>query len=78
MNETYEWLYDNYGRDLQKELSQAEDAEIRRLRETRPLTREAERSLADCLGLLRLHWGTKSFALGVRLGLRLTADFAEK
>ena len=78
MNETYQWLYENYVRDLQTELSQREDAKIRRLKETQFLTREAELSLADCLAGLRFHWGAESFALGVRPGMRLAPNFLEE
>ena len=74
MNQTYEWLYDNYAHELQKEFREVETAAIEQLAETIPLSVADKVALADCLAGLRLHCGTESFALGLQLGLHLTED----
>ena len=72
MNTTYEWLYDNYARELQKKFRKNEDAAIEELSKTLPLTESNKIDLADCMSNLRLQCGTESFAIGFQLGLRLT------
>ena len=74
MNAAYEWLYDNYAQELQKELRKTETAAIEQLAEKIPLSDEHKVALADCMAGLRLHCGTESFALGLQLGLHLTED----
>ena len=75
MNTTYEWLYENYAQDLQKEFEASEEEAIERLAHIIPLTDNYRLNLVDCLADLRYHCGVESFALGVQLGLRLTSDF---
>lgn len=78
MNTAYEWLYDNYTRELQQELCRNENAAIENLSKTIPLSDSHKIDLADCMVNLRLQCGTASFALGFQLGLRLTAIFLDE
>ena len=78
MNQTYEWLYENYAEDLQKKMMQYEEDAINLLLQIAPFTDNQRVKLADCLAELRFHWGVDSFALGVQFGLRLTTDYWEE
>lgn len=71
MNASYEWLYDNYARALQEELQKSEDAVVEETAKALPMSDEDKIDLSDRLTRLRLACGTRSFALGVQLGLRL-------
>ena len=74
MTPTYEWLYENYCRELQRELRNAEESAVKQLSEIIPLTAENRIDLADCMARLRFQCGTESFAMGFQLGLHLTQD----
>ncbi len=70
MNETYEWLYDNYALPLmqtEKEADKIKQSIVSLSRSENPLL------LKDHLESLCMLWGTDSFALGLQLGLRLMA-----
>ena len=70
MNETYEWLYDNYALPLmrvEKEADKIKQSIVSLSQVENPLF------LKDQLENLCLLWGTDSFSLGLQLGLRLMA-----
>lgn len=73
MNETYEWLYDNYAKDLLARLLAEEQSLISSTLESMPLTDSQKLDLFDLLTDLRLRSGVEVFALGLQLGVRLTA-----
>lgn len=73
MNETYEWLYDNYARDLLAQLMDRESALINGTLSPMSLTDDQKLTLFDLLTDLRLRAGVEVFALGLQLGVRLTA-----
>ena len=70
MNETYEWLYDNYALPLMQTVKEAD-----KLKQSIVSLSRAENPLflKDQLENLCMLWGTNSFALGLQLGLRLMA-----
>ena len=72
-NETYEWLYDNYARDLLAQLMDRESALINGTLSPMSLTDDQKLTLFDLLTDLRLRAGVEVFALGLQLGVRLTA-----
>lgn len=72
-NETYEWLYDNYARDLLAQLMDRESALINSTLSPMSLTDDQKLTLFDLLTDLRLRAGVEVFALGLQLGVRLTA-----
>nr|WP_325183322.1 hypothetical protein [uncultured Oscillibacter sp.] len=70
MNETYEWLYDNYALPLMQVEKEADKIKqsivsLSRTENTLPLR--------DQLEDLCMLWGTDAFSLGLQLGLRLMA-----
>lgn len=75
MNQTYEWLFENYAEDLQAAFREYEGNAINLLAQSISLTDEQRIQLEDCLADIRFHSGVESFSLGVQFGLRLTMDF---
>lgn len=75
MNQTYEWLFENYAEDLQGEFREYEEQMIGRLAQAIPLTEHQRIKLVDSVADIRFYCGVKSFALGVQFGLRLTMDY---
>lgn len=73
MTKTYEWLYDNYAKDLLARLMDEEQALIDSTLASMPLTNSQKLDLYDLLTDLRLRSGVEVFALGLQLGVRLTA-----
>ncbi|MCI9316732.1 MAG: hypothetical protein HFF67_01700 [Oscillospiraceae bacterium] len=78
MNTTYEWLYDNYAEPLLKEIYGSEEKELEELSRELGLTDSGRVQLIDHLTTIRLRWGTEGFALGVQLGVRLTAPIMKE
>ena len=72
-NETYEWLYDNYAKGLLAQLIDRESALINSTLAPMSLTADQKITLFDLLTDLRLRAGVEVFALGLQLGVRLTA-----
>lgn len=72
-NETYEWLYDNYAKDLLAQVIDRERALIDSTLSPMSLTDDQKITLFDLLTDLRLRAGVEVFALGLQLGVRLTA-----
>ena len=75
MYRTYEWLFENYAEDLQREFGAYEGEAINKLAKSIPLTDHQRLQLVDCLADIRFHSGVESFSLGVQFGLRLTLDY---
>ena len=73
MNDTYEWLYDNYAEPQLESLRKLEESTIKRLAESLSLSRAEVVAVSDTLICLRLRWGAEAFARGVQMGARLTA-----
>lgn len=78
MNTTYEWLYDHYAEPLLKEVNERERKEVDLLIEELALERGGQVELADHLSNIRLRWGAEVFALGLQLGVRLTAPIVKE
>ena len=74
MSETYEWLYDNYAKDLLEQIAAGEKRLIDRTLRPLSLTDDQKLVLHDLLTDLRLRAGVEVFALGLQLGVRLTAS----
>ena len=70
MNETYEWLYDNYALPLMQTEKKAEMIKQSIVALSRP---ENPLFLRDQLESLCMLWGTDSLSVGLQLGLRLMA-----
>lgn len=77
MNEFYQWLYDHYAVPQIDESAfpasyQAHKQEWLATLENQPTD---ERLLAiDLMNLLKMYWGTQSFAYGVQAGLLLASE----
>lgn len=70
MNETYEWLYDNYALPLMQTEKEADAIK----QSIVSLSRADDLLyLRDQLESLCMLWGTDAFSLGLQLGLRLAA-----
>lgn len=74
MNETHEWLYDNYAKGLLEQIAAKEEQLIEDTLQPMALTDHQKVCLYDLLTDLRLHTGAEVFALGLQLGVRLTAS----
>ncbi len=74
MNATYEWLYENYARELQQELREVEETAIERFAADAHLNDGDKLTLTDCIAALRFHCGVHSFALGLRMGMDLMEE----
>ena len=74
MNATYEWLYENYARELQRELQETEAAAIERFAAAVHLSAGDRIDLADCIAALRFYCGVRSFALGLQTGIHLMEE----
>lgn len=70
MNETYEWLYDNYALPLMQTEKEADKIKQSIVSLSHP---ENPLFLKDQLEDLCMLWGTDAFSLGLQLGLRLMA-----
>lgn len=73
MLRTHWWLYENYAEPLMKELEKSEKEELDRIAESLQLTAWDKVQLIDHMTILRYRWGAEVFALGLQLGVRLTA-----
>ena len=73
MPTTYEWLFEKYVSPRVKEIGEMGDQTAEALINRLKLTDEERMAVWDTLGVLRYQWGMEVFALGLRLGVRLTA-----
>ena len=73
MPTTYEWLFEKYVSPRVKEIGEMGDQTAEALINRLKLTDEERRAVWDTLGVLRYQWGMEVFALGLQLGVRLTA-----
>ena len=74
MNATYEWLYENYARELQQELREVEETAIERFAADAHLNDGDKLTLTDCIAALRFYCGVRSFALGLQTGIHLMEE----
>ena len=73
MPTTYEWLFEKYVSPRGKEIGEMGDQTAEALINRLKLTDEERMAVWDTLGVLRYQWGMEVFALGLQLGVRLTA-----
>jgi hypothetical protein len=73
MPTTYEWLFEKYVSPRVKEIGEMGDQTAEALINRLKLTDEERMAVWDTLGVLRYQWGMEVFALGLQLGVRLTA-----
>ena len=73
MPTTYEWLFEKYVSPRVKEIGEMGDQTAEALINRLKLTDEERMAVWDTLGVLRYQWGMEGFALGLQLGVRLTA-----
>ncbi len=73
MPTTYEWLFEKYVSPRVKEIAEMGDQTAEALINRLKLTDEERMAVWDTLGVLRYQWGMEVFALGLQLGVRLTA-----
>lgn len=71
---THQWLYDHYAKSLLTRHIAQEEALIDRTLRPLSLTDDQKLVLHDLLTDLRLRAGVEVFALGLQLGVRLTAS----
>ena len=77
MNDTYEWLYDYYAAPLLKELEESENEQLEHLSKSLELSEWGRVQLFDRLSNMRFRWGAEVFAMGLQMGVRLTAPRSE-
>lgn len=70
---TYDWLYLNYAEPLMSEFEKTEKREIELIAQSFGLSLQDKVQLCDRMSALRYRWGAEVFALGLQLGVRLTA-----
>ena len=73
MPTTYEWLFEKYVSPRVKEIAEMGDQTAEALINRLKLTDEERMAVWDTLGVLRYQWGMEVFALGLQVGVRLTA-----
>ena len=73
MPTTYEWLFEKFVSPRVKEIAEMGDQTAEALINRLKLTDEERMAVWDTLGVLRYQWGMEVFALGLQLGVRLTA-----
>ncbi len=73
MPTTYEWLFEKFVSPRVKEIGEMGDQTAEALINRLKLTDEERMAVWDTLGVLRYQWGMEVFALGLQLGVRLTA-----
>lgn len=73
MTETYEWLYDNYAKDLLAQIAAEEQTLVEATLDPMDLPGSQRLAIYDLLTDLRVHSGLEIFTLGLQLGIRLTA-----
>jgi len=73
MNNTYEWLFDNYALPKLKNIEKGYIEILDALAERLSLSKIERLRLHDIISNMRLDWGAEVFALGVRFGMRLSA-----
>ena len=73
MYNTYNWLYLNYAEPLMNEFEKTEKREIELIAQSLGLSQRDSVQLSDRMSALRYRWGAEVFALGLQLGVRLTA-----
>ncbi len=73
MPTTYEWLFEKYVSPRVKEIAEMGDQTAEALINRLKLTDEERMAVWDTLGVLRYQWGMEVFALGLQLGVRVTA-----
>ncbi len=73
MPTTYEWLFEKYVSPRVKEIGEMGDQTAEALINRLKLTDEERMAVWDTLGVLRYQWGMEVFALGLQLGVRVTA-----
>ena len=73
MPTSYEWLFEKYVSPRVKEIGEMGDQTAEALINRLKLTDEERMAVWDTLGVLRYQWGMEVFALGLQLGVRVTA-----
>ena len=73
MPSTYEWLFEKYVSPRVKEIEELGDQTAEALIDRLKLADKERMAVWDALGVLRYQWGMEVFALGLQLGVRLTA-----
>lgn len=73
MPTTYEWLFEKFVSPRVKEIGEMGDQTAEALINRLKLTDEERMAVWDTLGVLRYQWGMEVFALGLQLGVRVTA-----
>ena len=71
MNDTYQWLYDNYAVPRLEPLDEGHQAVMTEFAARLSMSKKDRRCLLDLMENIRLEWGTEAFTLGVRFGLDL-------
>lgn len=73
MSSTYEWLYNKYATPELQELLDIQHEQLKDLIRKLHLTRKERVYLVDHVTEFQVRWGAEVFALGLQLGVRLTA-----
>lgn len=73
MPTTYEWLFEKFVSPRVKEIEEQGDQTVEALMDGLKLTDRERTAVWDTVGVLRYQWGMEVFALGLQLGVRLTA-----
>ena len=78
MPSVFELLFDTYGNHLMQELAPYDEAEIQAALDRMSMPQDMQIQVCDLLSSRYLRWGTAAFAIGLRLGLTLGSQSADR
>ena len=78
MTSISETLFDTYGDSLMQEYAPYDEAEILAALDRMSMPQDMQIQVCDLLSSCYLRWGTAAFAIGLRLGLTLGSQSADR
>ena len=78
MSSVFELLFDTYGDHLMQEQVPYDEAEIQAALDRMSMPQDMQIQVCDLLSSCYLRWGTAAFAVGLRLGLTLGSQSADR
>lgn len=72
MPDIYEWLFESYTLPKLRDMERDYDDTVFAFSDRAGLSKKERLRLHDLVSNMRLEWGVEVFAIGVRLGLRLS------
>ena len=78
MPSVFELLFDTYGDHLMQGQAPYDEAEIQAALDRMSMPQDMQIQVCDLLSSCYLRWGTAAFAIGLRLGLTLGSQSADR